>query len=208
MFESGGPHLWFSFLQINGTWGLLATGLLASPRLLLLTYKRDDNPGLFYSFGQGQPNGTLLGCQVVSILFIAGWTFVTMLPFFMYLNYRGWLRSDSYEEIVGLDVSYHGGGMRLSVDDGAGIQFVEAHRKRRLEEAKKDHHQNEVHTEETAPALGTVDTSSGQGDPQDDVERNLNQASQDDGSPIQFRLEVVEIEEPSTYALGPDILYS
>jgi hypothetical protein len=31
-----------------------------------------------------------------------------MFPFFIWLNYRGWLRADSLEELVGLDVSYHG----------------------------------------------------------------------------------------------------
>ena len=31
-----------------------------------------------------------------------------MLPFFVFLNYMGWLRADSLEELVGLDLSYHG----------------------------------------------------------------------------------------------------
>lgn len=31
-----------------------------------------------------------------------------MLPFFMWLNYMGWFRSDSLEELVGLDLSYMG----------------------------------------------------------------------------------------------------
>ena len=39
-----------------------------------------------------------------------------MSPFFAILHYLGWLRADSLEEIVGLDISYHGG---LSVDGGA-----------------------------------------------------------------------------------------
>jgi hypothetical protein len=112
---------------------LIATGLFASPRLLSIAYENDDNPGLFYTFGQGKPNGILFACQLVTILFIVGWTLVTMLPFFFWLNYRGWFRSDSYEEIIGLDISYHGGGMRHTVDDGVGIQFVESHRKTRGE---------------------------------------------------------------------------
>jgi len=36
-------------------------------------------------------------------------------PFFLWLNYMGWFRSDSLEELVGLDISYHGG---QHMDDG------------------------------------------------------------------------------------------
>jgi hypothetical protein len=31
-----------------------------------------------------------------------------MTPFFLLLHYLGWFRSDPLEEIIGLDVSYHG----------------------------------------------------------------------------------------------------
>lgn len=115
--------------MFNGMWGLLATGLLASPNKLELTYGDSNYPGFFYSLGQGNPSGILLACQAVTLIFIVGWTLFTMLPFFFWLNYRGWLRSDSYEELVGLDISYHGGGMRFNVDNGVGIQFIEAHKR-------------------------------------------------------------------------------
>jgi ammonia channel protein AmtB len=95
--------------MVNGIWGLLATGLFASPNKLELTYGHSDHPGLFYSFGNGGADGRLLLSQIVAILFIMGWTFFTMMPFFIWLNYRGWLRADSLEELVGLDMSYHGG---------------------------------------------------------------------------------------------------
>eukprot|EP00536_Pseudo-nitzschia_multiseries_P008206 jgi/Psemu1/240985/estExt_Genewise1.C_2050019 len=99
--------------MFNGCWGLIATGLFASPNLLELTYvnRPADHPGFFYSFGRdgtAGPDGNLLLCQFCAVLFILGWTFVTMFPFFIWLNYRGWLRADSLEELVGLDVSYHG----------------------------------------------------------------------------------------------------
>ncbi|KAG7336506.1 ammonium transporter [Nitzschia inconspicua] len=189
--------------MVNGMWGLIATGLLASPRLQQLTYEKSDNPGLFYSFGQGQPNATLFGCQIVAILFIAGWTTVTMLPFFLFLNYKGWLRSDSYEEIIGLDVSYHGGGMRLSMDDGAGIQFVEAHRRRRLEEAKKDHHQSEGHSQDTCKALETVDESLS-------CPEGVKVSEQDamdsppHASELHFQQQPVQTREPSSYLVGSE----
>jgi len=94
--------------MVNGFWGLIATGLLASPRLLALTHGDSDHPGFFYSFSNGGADGNLLLCQFCAALFILGWTFVIMFPFFIWLNYRGWLRADSLEELVGLDVSYHG----------------------------------------------------------------------------------------------------
>ena len=45
---------------------------------------------------------------MIGILFIMGWTVATMLPFFLALNYFGWLRSEAVEELVGLDVCYNG----------------------------------------------------------------------------------------------------
>lgn len=134
---------------------------------------------------------------------------MTMLPFFIYLNYRGWLRSDTYEEIVGLDISYHGGGMRLSIDDGVGIQFVEAHRRRRLEEEEKtDRHQCEAQSEETTKVLDAVDETLS--DP-DDL-RGIRQHSEGCPSPasaLDVQRTVVEIEEPSSHALtsGSDVLF-
>ena len=89
--------------MFNGIWGLIATGLLASPRLMELAYGGEQGySGVFYS------NGNLLGCQFIMIIFIIAWVFFTMFPFFIWLNYRGWFRADSLEEIVGLDISYHG----------------------------------------------------------------------------------------------------
>lgn len=93
--------------MFNGMWGVFSTGLLASPRLMEVAYNTGDYPGLFYAAGNDS-SFNLLGCQVTLIVFILGWVCVTMLPFFIWLNYKGWLRADSLEELVGLDVSYHG----------------------------------------------------------------------------------------------------
>jgi len=94
--------------MVNGFLGLIATGLFASPRLLEITYGEADHPGFLYSFKNGGADANLLVCQLCAALFILGWTFITMFPFFIWLNYRGWLRADSLEELVGLDISYHG----------------------------------------------------------------------------------------------------
>jgi len=94
----------------GGAWGVIATGLFASPTGMRRYFGVDyaEHVGLFYSFGRGEPDGALFGCQVVGLLFILAWVSVIMFPFFVMLNYFGLLRADSLEEIVGLDVSYHG----------------------------------------------------------------------------------------------------
>lgn len=110
----------------NGIWGILSCGLLASPRKLELTYENADHAGWFYSLGRGSFDARLLACQVVLVLFVLGWTFFTMFPFFVWLNYRGWLRADSLEELVGLDISYHGG---MTTKSGSGVkrEYVDAY---------------------------------------------------------------------------------
>lgn len=86
----------------NGIWGIFAVGLLTSPQLLLQAYGTDSHPGFFYA----PIESNLLGAQVVAIVFVMGWTFVTMFPFFLVLDYLGWFRVNALEELIGLDASY------------------------------------------------------------------------------------------------------
>ena len=65
--------------------------------------------GWFYSWGRGSGDANLLLCQIAGIGFIILWTIGTMLPFFWLLNYMNWLRVDALEEMVGMDLSHHGG---------------------------------------------------------------------------------------------------
>lgn len=113
--------------MFNGIWGCLATGFVASPRKMELAYGVSEKAGWFYMMGTGSWDASLLGCQVMMLLFIFGWTLFTMMPFFIWLNYKGWLRADSLEELVGLDISYHG-GMDLK-DGGVKKEFVEAYKR-------------------------------------------------------------------------------
>ena len=115
--------------MFNGAWGVLATGLVASPRKMELTFGSSENSGWFYSLGNGDFNARLLACQACMVLFILGWTFFTMFPFFIWLNYKGWLRADSLEELVGLDISYHGGVGGASGDSGVKKEYVEAYKR-------------------------------------------------------------------------------
>lgn len=92
-----------------GAWGLIATGLFSSPRHTLEAFGTDAHVGWFYSLGQDSLDAILLMNQLLGLLFILGWSAILMSPFFWWLNYMGWLRADSLEELVGLDQAYHGG---------------------------------------------------------------------------------------------------
>jgi Amt family ammonium transporter len=116
--------------MFNGIWGLISVGLFASPRKLEMAFNTSKHVGLFYSWSRGSTDATLLACQTLAALFILGWTFSTMMPFFVWLNYKGWLRSDSLEELVGLDISYHGGGAG-STGGEVKKEYVEAYRRHR-----------------------------------------------------------------------------
>jgi ammonia channel protein AmtB len=91
----------------GGLWSVIATGLFASPRRLEAAYGSSKHVGWFYSWGRGSADATLLAANVMEVLFIIGWVSVTMIPFFLLLNYLGWFRSDPLDELVGLDVRYH-----------------------------------------------------------------------------------------------------
>ena len=87
----------------NGAWGCLAVGLLADPDRTSITYGSDLH-GLFYS-----GNGNLLLVEFCGVLWIIGWVSITMIPFFLVLNFLGLFRVDALEEEVGLDISHHKG---------------------------------------------------------------------------------------------------
>mmetsp|Transcript_27741 Transcript_27741/g.55995 ORF Transcript_27741/g.55995 Transcript_27741/m.55995 type:complete len:526 (-) Transcript_27741:150-1727(-) len=87
----------------NGIWGTFAVGLFASPPRIEYAYGQSNDVGVFMG-----GNGTLLLCQIISILFVLGWVACLMVPFFCLLNYMGRLRSESVDEVEGLDYRYHG----------------------------------------------------------------------------------------------------
>jgi len=120
--------------MVNGMWGLFAVGLFASPQRLQDVYLRSDHVGWFYSFSQGGSDGTLFGIQLCGMLFIFGWVMVIMLPFFVWLDWKGWFRSDPLEEIVGLDTSYHGGLALLSGEEVVNPEYISAYKKKKAEQ--------------------------------------------------------------------------
>jgi ammonium transporter, Amt family len=88
----------------GGAWGLISVGLFAKPELILPAFGQEDHPGLFYG-----GDWTLLGCQLLAIVWLFGWTFATMGGLFYTLNLLGLLRVDPLEEEAGLDISRHKG---------------------------------------------------------------------------------------------------
>ncbi|KAL7497060.1 hypothetical protein ACHAWT_008436 [Skeletonema menzelii] len=95
----------------SGIWGSLSVGFLADPTWVSKVYGNSNHAGWFYSWSRGSADARLLACQVIGILFVVGWVTVTMTPFFWLLHYFGFLRADSLEEVVGLDVGYTGGAL-------------------------------------------------------------------------------------------------
>jgi Amt family ammonium transporter len=95
--------------MVGGAWGVLATGLFSNPHRIEVAYGMTKHAGWFYEWSQGSGDFTLLGIQMLEILFIFGWTFVTMGACFYGLNMLGMLRISALEEEVGMDISRHKG---------------------------------------------------------------------------------------------------
>mmetsp|Transcript_937 Transcript_937/g.1484 ORF Transcript_937/g.1484 Transcript_937/m.1484 type:complete len:540 (+) Transcript_937:302-1921(+) len=121
----------------NGVWGVLSVGLFASPARLEDSYGVSKHVGWFYSWGRGSADAHLLAAQLAGVVFIISWVTVIMLPFFVWLSWKGWFRSDELEELVGLDRSYHGEGLAMHSEE-VNPEYVNAFNKQReLRRAKQ-----------------------------------------------------------------------
>lgn len=106
-----------------GMWGAIAPGLFNR-----LKYQEDagfssdtTNYGAFYGGG-----GRLLGANVVAILVIAAWTVALLGPMFFVLHKLQVLRISPEEEIIGNDVSKHG-GVAYPIDAAVAAEKAAAH---------------------------------------------------------------------------------
>jgi len=117
----------------NGVWGCIAVGLFATPQYMEEMYGQSENVGWFYEWARGSANGRLLAAQLVGLLFIIGWSGAIMYPFFQFIDFMGWFRSDSLEELVGLDISYHGGNTN---EQSTNTEYVEAMKVKKSMERK------------------------------------------------------------------------
>jgi Amt family ammonium transporter len=95
--------------MIGGAWGVIATGLFSKPSLMEAAFGMGEHAGWFYEWSEGSGDFTLLGIQLCGVLFIIGWTSVTMGTFFYVLNFFGMFRISALEEEVGMDISRHKG---------------------------------------------------------------------------------------------------
>ena len=89
----------------NGMWGVIAVGLFADRELMEIAGYTTVHAGWFYNGS----DANLLLVQFVSVLWVCGWVFAIMTPFFLMLNALGMFRVDAFEEEVGLDISHHRG---------------------------------------------------------------------------------------------------
>jgi len=95
--------------MVGGAWGVIATGLFSNPERMEAAFGLTKHVGWFYSWGRGSGDFTLLGIQLIGVLFIFAWTFFIMGIFFYVLNSFGLFRIDPLEEEVGMDISRHKG---------------------------------------------------------------------------------------------------
>ena len=95
--------------MVGGAWGMIATGLFTSPELLASAFGASSHSGWFYEWSGGSGDFTLLGCQLIAVLFIFAWAFTIMGGYFYFLYVMGWFRCDPLEEEAGMDVSRHKG---------------------------------------------------------------------------------------------------
>lgn len=94
-----------------GIWGVIAVGLFARKEYVYEYLHGIDNAvigqvqyGLLFGGGWN-----LLACQLIGIVSIAAWTTLTIGAIFKIMRVTGFLRVPIDEEIVGLDISHHGG---------------------------------------------------------------------------------------------------
>lgn len=88
----------------TGLWGAIAVGLFSKQGLQEIAGFTTEIYGLFYGGG-----GKLLGVNILGCLVIVIWTVGLIGPLFLLMKFIGILRISPEEEIIGNDVSKHGG---------------------------------------------------------------------------------------------------
>jgi Ammonium Transporter Family len=137
----------------SGFWGVIATGLLASPKNMLAAFGTDSHPGWFYA----PSSANLLPAQLAGASFIILWTLATTVPFFALLDYLGLFRVNALEELIGLDMSYLEQGAspnELDKDEPTDNEVRLAAYRQRFSERKRLREQNKgVSVSNSASAL-------------------------------------------------------
>jgi len=110
--------------MIGGAWGVISTGLFSNPDRMEVAFGLGEHAGWFYEWGQGSGDFTLLGIQLLAVLFIFAWASITMGVFFYVLNVFGLFRISRLEEEVGMDISRHKGACYNYEDGSAPVDKV------------------------------------------------------------------------------------
>ena len=58
--------------MVGGAWGVLSAGLFSNPYRMEAFYGRSKYVGWFYEWGRGSANFTVMGLQIIAVLFIFG----------------------------------------------------------------------------------------------------------------------------------------
>jgi Amt family ammonium transporter len=148
--------------MVGGAWGVIATGLFSNPDRMQTAFGLGHHSGWFYELSQGSGDFTLLGIQLISVLFIFGWTSVIMGSFFYVLNMFGLLRIDPLEEEVGMDISRHKGSA-YDMDGSAPEEKVEALNMSRRKLNIEEHEPSSKELLKDEPVKDR-DSNSGEGD--------------------------------------------
>ncbi len=82
---------------VNGVWGTIAVGLLATPAAPA------GLRGVLYT-----GDFTQLGLQLLGFVSVAAWAAITMTLFFLLLRKLNFLRAEPADELTGLDITEHG----------------------------------------------------------------------------------------------------
>ena len=111
-----------------------------------------------------------------------------MFPFFLWLDWRGWLRADALDELVGLDTSYHGGLHLLTSDpnrDNVSATAIDAYKQRKAErtQARRTDHGGSA-------ASSSFEETNGDDDPAE-AKSNKDNCTKGGGSSAFFSKEIV-----------------
>eukprot|EP00976_Prorocentrum_cordatum_P107510 1194651-Prorocentrum_minimum.AAC.16 len=101
-----------------GAWGVIVVGLFARKEYVLEVMGPDPARVGLVRYGVVFGGGwNLLACQLIGIVVITVWTMTTIGTVFFTMRKLGFLRVPIDEEIVGLDISHHGGKAYMSSEE-------------------------------------------------------------------------------------------
>lgn len=142
---------------------MIAVGLFATPEYIEANYGSAEHVGLFHSIFDrfNSVDFTLLGAQLVGIMFIIGWAVGLMVPFFFVLDRLGLFRSDALDEIEGLDNALGGVQEAEQVGEDQLAAFEKRLEKSIKKKVKKSSYGTPSSYSGSRPPMGSIEMSNG-----------------------------------------------